>query len=264
MRKAVNIALWIIGVGLVAVLLGFANAHTESVRYEKLVVNIDNAEGNFFVSREDIEQAVQNLGYAEGETFIKEIDVRAVERYFDNYPSIRKSEVYVSYAGQLNVDIEQRMPIVRVFASNGDSYYIDDEGYLMPLSDAFTSRVMVSNGLIHAPYGQWYNACLSCEENETVSAERDVLRDVYFIARAVSKNPFWKAQIAQVYLNAQDDFELIPKVGKHRIILGSANRIEQKLEKLSAFYNRGLSKTGWNEYETINLKFDNQVVCTKK
>ena len=40
---------------------------------------------------------------------------------------------------------------------------------------------------------------------------------------------------------------------------------EEKFEKLKMFYTEGLNKTdGWNKYSTINIKYKNQVVCTKK
>ena len=59
------------------------------------------------------------------------------------------------------------------------------------------------------------------------------------------------------------DFELVPKVGNHKIVFGGIDNLESKFEKLMIFYKKGLSKTGWNEYSEINLKFKNQVVCTK-
>jgi cell division protein FtsQ len=39
----------------------------------------------------------------------------------------------------------------------------------------------------------------------------------------------------------------------------------EKFEKLHTFYLQGLNTTGsWNKYSVINLKFKNQIVCTKK
>jgi cell division protein FtsQ len=52
-------------------------------------------------------------------------------------------------------------------------------------------------------------------------------------------------------------------VGNHKIILGDCSDLEQKFKKLFAFYKDGLNKIGWNTYKTINLKYKNQVVCTR-
>ena len=70
--------------------------------------------------------------------------------------------------------------------------------------------------------------------------------------------------IVQIYVDEKNNVELIPRVGNHNIILGDASDLENKLEKLMIFYKKGLSKTGWNEYSTINLKYKNQIVCTKR
>ena len=72
------------------------------------------------------------------------------------------------------------------------------------------------------------------------------------------------AQIEQLYVNKEFEIELIPRVGNHRIVVGDATDIKTKLDKLKVFYDKGLNKTGWNEYSVINLKFANQVVCKKR
>ena len=46
-------------------------------------------------------------------------------------------------------------------------------------------------------------------------------------------------------------------------MIGDAEDLDKKLYKLRLFYAEGLNKTGWNEYKVINLKYANQVVCTK-
>jgi len=58
--------------------------------------------------------------------------------------------------------------------------------------------------------------------------------------------------------------ELIPKVGNHLIIFGDTSQMSQKFENLILFYRKGLTKVGWDKYNIINLKFKNQVVCSKK
>ncbi|MEP7169164.1 MAG: cell division protein FtsQ, partial [Bacteroidota bacterium] len=79
----------------------------------------------------------------------------------------------------------------------------------------------------------------------------------------IANDAFWNAQVEQIYVTEQSEIELIPRVGNHRIILGDASQLDEKFNKLMIFYKQGLNNTGWNNYNTINLKFTNQVVCTK-
>ena len=67
-----------------------------------------------------------------------------------------------------------------------------------------------------------------------------------------------EAQIEQIAVNKLLEFELVPKVGNHKIVFGGIENLEGKFEKLMIFYKKGLSKTGWNEYSEINLKYKNQ------
>ena len=87
--------------------------------------------------------------------------------------------------------------------------------------------------------------------------------DLFKMANFISQDEFWNAQVSQLFVNDEKEFELIPRVGNHEIIFGEAEKIPFKFDKLMVFYKEALPKTGWNEYSTINLKFKNQIVCTK-
>ena len=79
-----------------------------------------------------------------------------------------------------------------------------------------------------------------------------------------NNNPFWDAQIEQIYVTENNEIELIPRIGDNLILLGKIDNFEQKLENLQCLYEQALSKVGWNKYDTINLKYNNQVICSKR
>jgi len=79
----------------------------------------------------------------------------------------------------------------------------------------------------------------------------------------INKSEFWKAQIEQVYVNSDREFELVPKVGNHTILFGDTTQTEGKFKKLEVFYREGLNTDGWNDYKTINVKFKNQIICKR-
>jgi cell division protein FtsQ len=53
-------------------------------------------------------------------------------------------------------------------------------------------------------------------------------------------------------------------VGGQTILLGSVQDFETKLDNLMLVYKKVFSKAGWAMYDTVSLKFKNQVVCTRK
>ena len=261
MMKHKNIALLaVLLVGMI-VLLGFAEARQSSRVCKSLNVKILGDEKQHFVEWKDIEQLVLNHGDSVINQPLTSVDISALERTIEDLAAVKNAEVHLTLDGILNVEVEQRKPLVRVFNNRGESGYLDELGSFMPLSHKYTARVMVANG--HYADGLWSFDINKINANDSLKNEW-VLDDVFELATYIAQNEFWKAQINQVYYNRSGEFELIPRVGSHIILLGKAERLEEKFNKLYAFYQKGLPNTDWNAYELINLKYKNQVVCTKK
>ena len=92
-----------------------------------------------------------------------------------------------------------------------------------------------------------------------------VLDDIYNISTYIAKDSVLASLIHQINVTPDKELELYPSIGNHKIVFGDAKDFEEKFEKLKTFYTEGLNKTdGWNKYSTINIKYKNQVVCTKK
>ena len=247
--------------GLV-VILGFVG-HVQRIKVcRDIKINIDNTNGNYFVENEDIYAMV----YHKMDTIlgrpISTIDASRLERKINNHPSVSNTEVYKTIDGVLTIKVTQRTPIVRIIAFNNDSYYLDSTGQVMPPSDNYTSRVFVANGHIYDPFKKVID--FNARKVTDSIKSRTLIDDIFTMAEFIRKDKLWNAQIEQLYVNKDLEIELIPRVGNHRIVVGDANNIESKLNKLKIFYSKGLSKTGWNEYSVINLKFANQVVCKKR
>ena len=83
------------------------------------------------------------------------------------------------------------------------------------------------------------------------------------LVRYIYHDKFWNAQIEQIYVDASGYVELVPRVGKHIVEFGSADKYRDKLRRLQFFYRYGMPKVGWNKYKTISLAYEGQVVCSK-
>jgi cell division protein FtsQ len=135
----------------------------------------------------------------------------------------------------------------------------------MPLSDKYTMKVLVANGNILEPYSKRYQNSVHDIAKDSLLKVTSKLDELYAMATFISADPFWKAQIHQIYYNNDNEMEIVPMVGDQKIIFGDTTAMEEKFNKLMTFYHEGLNTTGWwNKYSIINLKFRNQIVCTKK
>jgi cell division protein FtsQ len=94
--------------------------------------------------------------------------------------------------------------------------------------------------------------------------KKSVLKDIFPFMNYINGDSFWSAQIDQVYVDGNDEIDLIPRVGNHIVHLGTFENFRGKLRNLQAFYEDVLPQVGWNKYSIINLEFKDQVVCKKR
>lgn len=262
-KGTINILLWLVIFAGFIFLLGFTSSKQNLQTCTDVLIHIDNNTGNHFITVEDVRAMISHEIDSGSGKAMASINSEKMEYQLGNHPSIAKAEVYKTINGTLMVDISQRKPIVRIFTSAGESFYMDENGRLMPISDNFTARVMVANGYINESYSKSYHMdAKEILKNDSIAA-KSLLDDIFLFANYIQKDPFWKAQIEQLYVNKEMEIELIPRVGNHTIVFGDASRLNEKFNNLMIFYNQGLDKTGWNEYSTINLKFKDQIICTK-
>lgn len=253
MKRLKNILIILGILAYLIVVLGLTGENSKSRICNKINITIaDSMENGFITSKEILGLILQNnnklLGYP-----IRLINTENMELTLKKHPSVKHAEVFVCADGSLNIDVEQRRAILRIIDQTGNSYYLSSDGTIIPWSDKVTMHVPVANGQITGNFNQ---------NRGDESEETSRIKGLYDIARYIDNNPFWKAQIEQIYVKNSGDLELIPRVGPHVILFGPPDDMERKFEKLLAFYQQGLSNTGWNRYEIINLKYEGQIVCT--
>lgn len=94
----------------------------------------------------------------------------------------------------------------------------------------------------------------------------DFLKLLNFVV-LVEEDDFWRSEIVQIVVakgpGGAPQIELVPRTGSHTVIFGSPDDAEGKFAKLLKFYRRGLRNIGWETYRTIDVRYKEQVVCTK-
>ena len=169
------------------------------------------------------------------------ISPRKMEETLQKSPFVEKAECYKTLSGHVCINIKQRIPVVRIMSDNGDNYYLDNHGNIMPEA-GYATDILIATGHISKKYAQ------------------NVLSK---IANHIVSNTFWKNQTVQLNVLTNGTLEMVPRVGDHIVFLGSPTNIDNKLERLRKFYIYGLNKAGWNKYSYINVEFNNQIICKK-
>lgn len=261
-RKILHIAGWVLVLGYMAVALSFVSITEKKVICNKVDILIADSTEHFFVEEEDVLALFNDKRIKLKGIPVSNINLARVENILRLHPSVKKAEVYTTVEGTLKIDIFQRNPVIRIINEAGDSYYIDEDAKLMPLSDKYTAHVLIMSGHINQPMTKNTGKDLSVPSDGTLK-EDSILHDLFAIGKYIYKNKLWKSQIEQIYINGENEIEMVPRVGFQNIIFGTAENYEDKFNKLAAIYNYGFNNVGWNKYSEINLKYNNQVICTK-
>ena len=222
----------------------------------KVNINIQDEATNGFINTREIKARLEKEQLYPLEKPMKYVNLRKMEETLKGSPFVKTAECYKTQAGEVNITLTQRMPVVRIKAANGNDYYLDDNDCIMPNSH-YTSDLIIATGNINKWFATNYISPLSKE---------------------LMANQLWRNQIEQINVLPDLSIELIPRVGNHIVYLGQMpyykdkkkckaaviNFVDNKMERLEKFYKYGLSQAGWNRYSYINLEFDNQIICKRK
>jgi cell division protein FtsQ len=224
---------------LVIFLYSFTSSRNSQRKLKKSEVIFVGENSNF------VKQETVNKLLIENKTDVRSIakedlNLDRLENSINQHPMIEKSDVFVTVDGVLKVVVKQKTPIGRVFDDLG-SFYIDYEGNTMPLSDVNTARVPLVSGEI---------------TNKNKKKLSEVLKMIY-------DDEFLKKNIIGVQILASDDLMMTNRNFDYEIEFGKMVNEKKKFKNYKAFFQKAVLDSTLYKYKKINLRFTQQVVCSK-
>jgi cell division protein FtsQ len=227
---------------IIIFLFGFASHRNANKEVEDVQVFFENGE-NLFISYEMVNKLlIQNFDPNENQTK-ENINLNNLEEFVQSNEMIENAEIFLTIKGDLGVIIRQRTPVLRVANSTG-SYYYDSQGKKMPLSDNYSARVPLTSSELNI------NNC-----DDIICLSNRIISDDFLQKQIIGIN--------QIERNGTNQFELRTRLGNQIVIFGDMKRVDEKIKKLKVFYQKAVEDNTLETYRTINLKFNNQVVCSK-
>ena len=260
LRKIITSILWGVtvilfaGYFVVAELLRSSKAKEEVCHTIKTVI-LDSAI-NRFVSKGEVLSLVKESDYNPLNKIRSEIDIDQLEKMLSGKSAIKHCNISIDRPGNMTIEITQRRPLIRIQTSEG-GFYIDEQGYIFPLVRSFSSYVPIVSG----------NIPLSIEEGYRgfyYGKNKEWLEKLLKFGTFIKNHPLWDAQIQQIEICNNLDMNLYSRVGDQKIVFGQIDRFEYKLAKLESYYKKIVPVHGWEKYSEVNLKFSDQIVCTKR
>lgn len=247
--------MWLaVAAGMVTVISAAMNVQ-ETLVCKGYDVTITGAEKDkLFTSEEQVIKLLKMAanGDVKGQR-LNDFNLPRIEDLLEQSAWVYNAELYFDQKDRLRVNVVERKPLARVFTNLGESFYLDEAGKYIPLSEKISLDVPVFTGY---PTKKVLNA------NDSV-----LLRNVIATASFINNDPFWSSQVSQVDINncGEDcwEMEMIPIVGNHRVQLGDGSDVASKFHRLYLFYDQVLRKKGFDKYQKIDVQYEGQVLGVK-
>lgn len=179
------------------------------------------------------------------------IDLDSLEKSLAARGEVMSAQVYMPDEQTLAVQLTQRKPVIR-FENGTQRWYADPEGYLFPVTNAVDVPIVTG----HIP--------LQSEKNWRGPAPEDQRKwilGMVALARYIDSKRVLREEIAQIDIAADGDIVLYTCSAGPSIIFGDSGDYVAKFRKLEAWWRNIVPQLDGKTYKTINLKYNNQIIC---
>lgn len=241
-RKIIQISLLVIAVLYLTFSMTIMAKRPEGQICQQIDLNILGDTNVHYITPDDIRSLLKKNKLKPEGTPLNKLDINAIEQAVSKHPLIQKADCYKTQAGNIRIDIEQRIPILHILTDQGENFHVDQSGMLLKERIRSNRRIPIVTGKVEKSFATM---------------------ELWQFGLFLQNNRFWAAQIEQIHVLPDQTVELVPRAGNHIIYLGPLEQFEKKLNRLKKFYEKGLNEIGWNKYTRINLEIPNQIICTK-
>ena len=249
-KKILVQILWLLaGVGLI-ILFGAAVHEKNQKNCVDINIEIIGAEQHMFIDEKDVLSIINARNVIIG-TNLSSLHLREMETALEKNLWVKNAEVFLDNNEFLQIRIQERQPVARVFTLEGSSFYVDSNSLRLPLSEKISARLPTFTGF---------------PSNKEILAKPDslLLNQIVKLGKFIQTDSFWMAQIAQIDITPQACFELVPVIGDHFVVLGNAEDLTAKFNRLYSFYRQAWLQNGISTYEKLDIQYSGQVVAVRR
>ena len=233
---------------IVMLILAFVNMPRQRCEHIQAVAHTQNE--SIVLSQADIETLLSDANIEIIGKEMKEIDLGDVATLLKNNPFIETVN-FVHFAGKkLVIDYTLRELVLHVFTPNGNHYFVDSNGEMVPFTMKMKDYLMIVNGNLTDAYKSGKKAPKG-------------VQDALALTKIINQDDFYQAMFRQIYLN-NGGMELTSTIGGQTILFGTSENAEEKLRNLKTVYENGLSHKGYNTYAQLDARYKNRIIATRK
>lgn len=205
-------------------------------------VEVINADSTSFVTPQGVLSDLKHQGLEFEGKRMADINASTIEKALAKSPYLEFADIVKCQNGRLLIQVSQLLPVLRVFDGE-NSYYVNRAGKHMDASLYYHTDVPVVQGHFTRKY----------------PATRLLPLIDY-----VESDSLLRSLVTMFCVRDTNNIILVPQISGHVINVGDASGFENKFAKLKLFYREVMPKRGWNAFDTISVKWDHQIVATRR
>ena len=205
-------------------------------------VQVINDDSTQFVTPEGVIEELERKHVIVKGKPVWQINVEDIERLLEESQYIEGVECMFENGGRLKIQVEQIVPVMRIF--DGDhSYYVNKDGKRMTAVSTFHADVPIVEGHFTQNYSPMR---------------------LWPMIKYVEEDSTLKSLVTMYFMRDSNNIFVVPSIHGHVVNMGNCDGFESKFKKLKLFYEKVMPVKGWMHYDTISVKWDHQVVATKR
>lgn len=205
-------------------------------------VEVINADSTSFVTPQGVLNDLKGRGIKLVGKRMGDIDASDIEEALRLSPYLENADIVKCQNGKVLIRVSQLVPVFRVFDGES-SYYVNRAGKHMTATNFYHSDVPVVQGHFTRKYPP---------------------TRLLPLIDYVEKDSLLRSLVTMFIVRDSNNIILVPDISGHVINIGNADGLENKFAKLKLFYSQVMPKRGWNTFDTISVKWNHQVVATRR
>ena len=205
-------------------------------------VEVINADSTSFVTPQGVLNDLKGQGIKLVGKRMGDIDASDIEEALRLSPYLENADIVKCQDGKILIRVSQLVPVFRVFDGES-SYYVNRAGKHMTATNFYHSDVPVVQGHFTRKFPP---TCLLP------------------LIDYVEKDSLLHSLVTMFIVRDTNNIILVPDISGHVINIGNVTGLDNKFAKLKLFYNKVMPKRGWNTFDTISVKWNHQVVATRR
>lgn len=168
--------------------------------------------------------------------------VADIERYLGRLSNFESIQCALSPTGRLIIKVTPVVPVLRVF-DGADSYYVNKDGKRVAANAEFFVDVPVVSGHFSKNFSPL---------------------ELMPVVRYIQNDSTLRTLFSMVSASDRSNIFLTPRIAGHVVNIGDTTSLPSKFHNLMLMYRKVMPFKGWLTYDTISVKFRDQIVASRR